>query len=361
MKTGKVYFRNLNAIRFIASYMVVFHHIEQFKLLYNLPNNFDHDSPFYLMGKLGVVLFFVLSGFLITYLLLKEEEVTGTIKIKDFYIRRILKIWPLYFLIFIIGLYILPNIPFLSIDGYSAGVVQENIWLRTFLFVFFLPNLMMVASATGNGFIPGANQLWSIGTEEQFYLFWPVLFKNIKVKRFVTMFLLIVVYLALRFGVAHLPASTGQKHLQTFLGFFNIDCMAIGGIAAMVYYHKKTAILNLVYNPFLQWGLLLGTIFCIYQGYYFSQGYYSEIYAVPFAAIILSFATNPKPILNLESKWSNYLGKISYGIYMYHCIAAMIVISVLRYYNIVGNPAIYIGTVVLTTALAALSYHYFEE
>ena len=47
----------------------------------------------------GVFLFFVLSGFLITYLLLKEEEITGTISIKDFYIRRVLRIWPLYFLI----------------------------------------------------------------------------------------------------------------------------------------------------------------------------------------------------------------------------------------------------------------------
>ncbi|MEO6915720.1 MAG: acyltransferase, partial [Chitinophagaceae bacterium] len=140
MKTGKVYFPNLNAIRFIAAFMVVFHHIEQFKLLYKIPANFNQNSPFYLMGKLGVVLFFVLSGFLITFLLLKEESVTGKISIRDFYIRRVLKIWPLYFLIFAIGLYLLPNIHFLTVEGYGVAQVQENLLLKTILFVLFLPN-----------------------------------------------------------------------------------------------------------------------------------------------------------------------------------------------------------------------------
>ena len=90
----KIYFPNLNGLRFIAAFMVIVHHVEQFKSLFGLENVF-HESPFIsIVGKLGVVLFFVLSGFLITYLLLVEEEVTGTISIKSFYIRRFLRIWP---------------------------------------------------------------------------------------------------------------------------------------------------------------------------------------------------------------------------------------------------------------------------
>jgi peptidoglycan/LPS O-acetylase OafA/YrhL len=361
VKTGKVYFPNLNAIRFIAAFMVVFHHIEQFKLLYKMPNNFDYAGPIYLMGKLGVVLFFVLSGFLITYLLLKEESRTGSIRIRNFYVRRMLRIWPLYFLVFIVALFVLPHIPFLLIDGYDASEVQSNLWLRTLLFLLFLPNLMMIASPTGNGFIPGANQLWSIGTEEQFYLFWPLIFKATRANRFVAMLAIIVGYLVLCYVVAHLTPSTGQKNLFTFLGLFNIDCMAIGGIAALIYFHQHTAILNIIYNRYLQWGILLLTLLSIAGGFYFSRRYFPEIYAVLFSIIILNFATNPRPVFNLESRWTNYLGKISYGIYMYHCIAIMIVITSLRHFDISGNLQIYTGTVLLTVALAAVSYRYFEE
>lgn len=361
MKSGKVYFPNLNAIRFIAAFMVVIHHIEQFKLKYELPNNFDYFGTIYVMGKLGVILFFVLSGFLITYLLLKEEQVTTKINIRDFYIRRILKIWPLYFLIFIVGLYLLPNIPGVSVPGYGQGEVQGQLWFKTFLFVFFLPNLMVFATSGGDGFIPGINQLWSIGAEEQFYLFWPWLFKKIKVNRFIALFAVIAVYLAARIILSRLPEFESKKAIDTFLYMFNIDCMAVGGLTAMIYFYKKTAILNFLYNKYLQWIVLVTTVIMIVNGVYFNQGYYAEMYSILFAICILNFATNPKPIFSLESKWANYLGKISYGIYMYHCISIMIVISVLKYFSIAGNISIYLGTIALTLGLSSLSYHFFEE
>ena len=106
----RVYFPNLNGLRFIAALMVIVHHIEQYKSIYGLPNNFS-STTIQIFGELGVVLFFVLSGFLITYLLLEEESQTNTIAVRDFYVRRILRIWPLYFLIVILALLVLPNIP----------------------------------------------------------------------------------------------------------------------------------------------------------------------------------------------------------------------------------------------------------
>src|SRR5262245_59932952 len=98
--TDRVYFPNLNGLRFIAALAVIIHHIEQQKADFCLPNSFG-AAPIQLFGELGVVLFFVLSGFLLTYLLLEEEKTTATIGIRNFYIRRILRIWPLYFLIII--------------------------------------------------------------------------------------------------------------------------------------------------------------------------------------------------------------------------------------------------------------------
>ena len=96
----QVFFPNLNGLRFVAASLVMICHIEQWKGLNGL-----HRSllPFFdKIGSLGVTLFFVLSGFLITYLLLTEKQDKGTINVKKFYLRRVFRIWPLYYLIIII-------------------------------------------------------------------------------------------------------------------------------------------------------------------------------------------------------------------------------------------------------------------
>jgi peptidoglycan/LPS O-acetylase OafA/YrhL len=82
---NKVYFPNLNGLRFFAAFSVMLYHFFGEGLI---------------NGHYGVVLFFVLSGFLITYLLFEEKEKFGKIEIKKFYFRRILRIWPLYYLVY---------------------------------------------------------------------------------------------------------------------------------------------------------------------------------------------------------------------------------------------------------------------
>ena len=113
MKKYRIHFNNLNGLRFLAALMVVICHIEQNKKGFLLPNLRALVKH---LGVLGVDLFFVLSGFLITILLLKEKEIFKKIEYKKFYLRRILRIWPLYYLVVILSLFVLPNIPFLS-DG----------------------------------------------------------------------------------------------------------------------------------------------------------------------------------------------------------------------------------------------------
>src|ERR1700741_1236659 len=99
MDKQKIYFPNLNGLRFIAAFLVIIHHIEQIKSILHLPNYLGRIPCISKIGKFGVVLFFVLSGFLITYLLLTEENTFKKISVRQFYMRRILRIWPLYFLI----------------------------------------------------------------------------------------------------------------------------------------------------------------------------------------------------------------------------------------------------------------------
>jgi peptidoglycan/LPS O-acetylase OafA/YrhL len=99
-----LYLPNLNGIRFMAAIMVLIHQLEYTKKELGLNKIWTQNGLGYL-GDLGVILFFTLSGFLITYLLLIEKHKTGVINIKSFYVRRILRIWPLYYFIILLFYY----------------------------------------------------------------------------------------------------------------------------------------------------------------------------------------------------------------------------------------------------------------
>ncbi len=116
MKTEKsIYFSGINGLRFLAALAVIITHVELLKEIYGYENNWKHPLIFNL-GGLGVYFFFVLSGFLITYLLLAEKEKNGKINIKQFYIRRILRIWPLYYFVLLLGFFVLPHFDSIQIS-----------------------------------------------------------------------------------------------------------------------------------------------------------------------------------------------------------------------------------------------------
>src|SRR5688572_30760956 len=101
MAQAKVFFKGLNGLRFFAALAVIITHVELMKGVFGLPSYWQ--EPFFFdLGGLGVYFFFVLSGFLITYLLLVERRQIGRISIKKFYVRRILRIWPLYYFIMVL-------------------------------------------------------------------------------------------------------------------------------------------------------------------------------------------------------------------------------------------------------------------
>ena len=97
---------NVDSVRAIAVLLILFAHIEEakrFSSIYNI------RAIVRIYGYLSVSIFFVLSGFLLTYLLLYEYITKGTISVKKFYIRRALRIWPLYFLVLFFGAFIYPS------------------------------------------------------------------------------------------------------------------------------------------------------------------------------------------------------------------------------------------------------------
>lgn len=103
---NKTYFKGLDGLRAIAAILVILGHVEMIKKIFNYKNVFDGGGSFFLyLGGDAVTFFFVLSGFLITFLLLKERNDKGVIGVKNFYLRRILRIWPVYYLLFICGFF----------------------------------------------------------------------------------------------------------------------------------------------------------------------------------------------------------------------------------------------------------------
>jgi len=352
----KIYFPNLNGLRFIAAYLVVIHHLERLKQIMGI-ENYAHVPFVEIIGRLGVILFFVLSGFLITYLLLEEENQTGTISVKNFYIRRILRIWPLYYLIIGLSLFVLPNISFFDMGDLSA-TVSDYLGQKTLLFLLFLPNLAMIIYAR----VPYASQAWSVGVEEQFYLIWPVLMKYVKNKTGL-LFSVIIVYLILKVvfrGMIHLGYSNYYlETLKALWSSFSIDCMAIGGLFAYAMF-KQHKILTLLYNKYLQWMNLFALVLMLGFGVFIPL-IHVEFYGVLFGILILNLSVNPKTIISLENPVFNYLGKISYGLYMYHVLCIMIVLKALLWMGTENIILQYTFSTGLTIVISGISYAWYEK
>ncbi|SDJ93542.1 acyltransferase family protein [Flavobacterium noncentrifugens] len=350
----KIYFPNLNGLRFIAALLVIIHHIEQIKSLLNIQNIWN-SSPFVgVIGKLGVVLFFVLSGFLITYLLLAEEKSLKTINVRNFYFRRMLRIWPLYFLIVALAFFVLPNIPLFTLPGFGKEVVYNNLFLKLFLYVIFFPNLVTTLA----GIVPYVSHAWSIGPEEQFYLVWPFILRRIRKYRIYLMLFIIFFYLLIKTLILEFSHQIiGGTLLKAFWLGFNIDCMAIGGLFAVLLFQKHR-LLNFFINKYLFYFSCIFIIVMLANGVEIPHIHY-EFYALFFGIIILNFAANDQIKISFENRVFNYLGNISYGLYMYHPIAITLAIVTVKHF---GSSLwmIYPLTVLLTILIAGLSYKYYE-
>ncbi len=353
----KVYFKNITGLRFIAALMVIVHHIEQFKSLFSMDNYWSEGSFINSMGKLGVIFFFVLSGFLITYLLLEEEQKTGNIDVFSFYKRRIKRIWPLYYLIVFISLAILPFFDLFKIPNYDTASTFNDLGIKIIMFVFFLPNLLLVVF----GAIPFAAHTWSIGTEEQFYFLWPILMFFIKSKRLVLLLGVIGVYLALGFILNQLSVKSTLpvQYLVNFWSTFHISCMAIGGIFAYIQF-KKSNLASILQNNILFYFILLLTIVITFSGWSFPVLNY-ELYSLLFGIVILNFGCNETQGIQLEHPTWRYLGNISYGLYIYHPLCIVAVINLAQHYHLNSNLFIYAFAIILTVVLSGLSHRYYEQ
>jgi peptidoglycan/LPS O-acetylase OafA/YrhL len=364
--SNTVYFPNLNGVRFIAAFSVLIHHIEQVKEVFKVPN-FYGNHLIKDMGKLGVDLFFVLSGFLITYLLLHEKGRFGHINTRNFYVRRILRIWPLYFLIVILAFFIFPNLPLFVPPNNEISFMAHNFYRRLSLFLLVLPNIGFILY--NSPYL--AAQTWSIGVEEQFYYLWPWIIKDLSWKRLLITILIFglgtfaVFYIYYNWVGNTQYANNVPEIVRFFFSQFRIVTLMTGGACATLVYYKKERVLNVLFRKEVQWFVYAALLFCLVTGVHVNS-LNLEFYGLFFGYFILNLAANPRSIVHLEYAWISYLGKISYGIYIYQ--TAFIVASVHLIQWTLGeniseltfNLILYPLSALLTIGVSALSYRYFE-
>ncbi|MGB1286757.1 MAG: acyltransferase family protein, partial [Aggregatilineales bacterium] len=338
----RIYLQGLNSIRFWAALFVIIWHIEQFKAVFSIMTDYRDSfvlSQVVMSGDNAVVLFFVLSGFLITYLMLIEIEQTDTVNIRKFYIRRFLRIWPLYYLLVIIGFLIVPA--FIQASRFGDIMFdfrQSRNYLATLgLYIVFLPNVGLALD-----FVPlGISPLWSVGVEEHFYLIWAPLIKRARRYVLPTIIGVIVfrfiigILVDMGFVVSPLMTVTSETVPQFIVGVLNLfrfEAMAIGGLLAYILYHRVSFWLNLIYHPVTMTGIsavMVGQM--LFHGIF--DAYNSQIsfivMSLLYGIFIMNVATNPRYPFKLENRVYRHLGKLSYGMYMYHSTVIIVIIILL--------------------------------
>lgn len=224
-------------------------------------------------GRMGVMLFFVISGFLITEGLLYSLHLPKWQALKTFYIKRALRIFPIYYLLLLIACIIHPAF--------------RDIAIYAFTYTFnFLPDVMTI-----NRSLKAYGHLWSLSVEEQFYLVWPLVILFIRKPAFILVTICIAFF---------------------FFGAYSGLCAGVLLALTKWYFPKQYSAFKLLYVSIL---LTAAT------SAYYLLGYYSGLY-VAISVVLVYLATCnaytgfAKAIL--EQRFIAYVGKISYGIYLYH-------------------------------------------
>ncbi len=341
---GKVRIKNLDTFRAIAALIVLIGHTEGARW-----SNFGHSVfEFLPSAHLSVILFFVISGFLISFLLSEEKKNYGTISIKDFYVRRILRIWPLYYLILLLSVVLLSHEPTTKAIAYAVSIC---------------PNIPRAFRCDEWSASP---QIWSIGVENQFYIFFPLLVFFLSRKQLYTFLSLFIAgYTVLPHLIDFINVRTiNSAALMDFNFKFYADCkfnsLAVGCLAGLIL-SDKSNFLKVLYNRYLFyistmvaiviWGLNLDIL-----------GYKDEIMTLLFAVIILNVCTNNDLDITFENHMTKFLGRISYGIYMYHWIMIELVYKILPVQDsILWNLIVHIMVLIATIFVAWLSYETYEK
>ncbi len=353
----RVYFPHLDGLRFWAFFAVFLAHsfVSHNPVIKASPVH-QFIEKWKIAGTLGVNFFFVLSGFLITYLLLVEHQKCGHIDVRAFWLRRALRIWPLYFAC-VAATYIVQ-------PARSPGETTIPIGY----FLAFVSNFL---PAHGTYYYGPLGVMWSISVEEQFYVFWPLLFTAFVSHRLLRqpqwLFAALCAF-SVGFSLWYHDAGLSYRHTLA-----QVVTLALGGWAAWHSFHNTRllhGITHLSRRFIIAFYLALIVAIIIYNqwqhnGWVAAVG--RPILGALFAFVILEqcYALNSFYKCG-NQRWLSTLGRYTYGLY---CLQFFAIIAVEKLMLRFGNPSSLPQMLFLQTPLAlavnimiaALSFHLLEQ
>lgn len=334
----KEYFKQLDALRCYAVFSVIFGHMPLLDLG-------SHHFLTILYGYVpGVPVFFCISGFLISTIIINNFQTLHVNNfLKSFYARRFLRIFPIYYLTLLL-LFIV------NIDNYRSWFLYD---------LFYVSNIKMGLNGSFDGTI--APHFWSLAVEEQFYLFWPFLLMAFRKKYAIHVIIALIVI-----GVTVTIASG-------FSFFFARTLTALcylgsGALLAWLYArYRSQVVAQAKYLTGILWFFLVLVIAESLQLVSPSQlvHFFISITIIPVVVLTFSLGFESRILKAiLENKLILYLGKISYGLYLYHLFAIYPALVIRQVFglSILEVPEVMQGfKIILTILIAMLSWELFER
>lgn len=319
------------------------------------------DFVIFKFGWVGVDLFFVLSGFLITGILLDSKS--ATYYYRNFIVRRILRIFPLYYFVLLISLIVVPLVwPMLFGGGFEYYTHNQlYFWL-------YMQNWLY--SNTGFPKNPTLIHFWSLAVEEQFYIFWPFIVGVFSARRlFIVSLIIIVLSLFFRLWIG---PKLGLIHPYEYMATFSrMDALSVGAIIAILIRKRPAWLEKYTFPVFMVSLVALLATMLILRAVLFLR--LAPVYTLIdiLAGCLLIFMLNRRKFFILRPLYHpvfSFLGKYSYGIYIYHYLVFRIM-----EYHFLPKLALFSGTREITLIIngiiafaisiliSILSYRFIEQ
>lgn len=350
---SRFYRPELDALRFLAFLSVFFCHMLPTRPTVGIDRAYGSFAPVIYSAcdafTYGLSLFFVLSAYLICELLLRERAATGTVRVKQFYIRRILRIWPLYYLALAIGV----------LYAWVWGTGHRGVVAMGWYAIFLGPWYAAMHGWPDNPMTP----LWSISVEEQFYALAPGVVRFLT-RRALLIFCLVLVaisnYSLSELGHTWLIRAWSNSLVQfEYFAFGILLCLALRGRAPELAAYQRVLLMLGGYAAWFFACYTFHTQWEVWTPGTWSLSFGFALGGVGSGMMLLAFlGVSQKAI----PRWAIYLGRISYGLYVFHLCAKSMVETGLDHFHLAQGTALeVVATFGLAVLMAEASFRWFEK
>ena len=303
-------------------------------------------------GAHGVMIFFVLSGFLITWLLLKESERYGRVSLADFYKRRTLRIFPAFYVYWLILITIL------------IATGKSVLWPHAWSALFYTSNYYSAINGDPNN---GFSHTWSLAIEEQFYLLWPFVFLMLRgnLKRMSVFLIGLIGAVWIHRAVLCFGLHVDQAYIQAAFDT-RLDELMVGCLLAVLLKRRVLAPFWRVIssNALLPIATIAFLLFSVYAGEIYIDRY-RDVFGFAIEPLLIAILITQMIAFSSTKLWGwtefgvvKFLGRISYSLYLYQQLTLHAVRKALGAYPVFVQLA---GAILVTILIATISHYLIER